>query len=93
MTHNWSKTMTIKIEDDQKFQKIYTKDIINGYVYVLKISYCLKIYMPYNIGVAKLVSTWQWSDPHVPFGKGAKGPNPPLDLHIMKDRAHPDMKQ
>jgi hypothetical protein len=38
MTHNWIKTNTTKNEDDQKFHKKYEKDIINGYVYVEKLS-------------------------------------------------------
>ena len=33
MTHNWIEKITRNNEDDEKFQKIYTKDIINGYVY------------------------------------------------------------
>ena len=36
MTQNWTKKITRKNEDDWKFQKIYTKDIINGYVYIEK---------------------------------------------------------
>jgi hypothetical protein len=38
MMQNWTKTITRKNEDDQKFQKKYTKDIINGHVYIEKIS-------------------------------------------------------
>ena len=38
MMHNWTKTITIKIEYGQKFQKKYTKDVLNGYVYVEKTS-------------------------------------------------------
>ena len=38
MTKNGTKIITTKNENDQKFQKIYEIDIINGYVYVEKIS-------------------------------------------------------
>jgi hypothetical protein len=38
MTQNWTTIITTKNEDDQNFQKKYTKDIVNGYVYVEKIS-------------------------------------------------------
>ena len=37
MTQNWTKLITTENKDDQKFQKIYTKDIVNGYVYTEKI--------------------------------------------------------
>ena len=43
------------------------KDVINGYVYVEKISLSLKLSMQHNVGVANLsrtwCSTWLWSDP------------------------------
>ena len=32
------------------FWKVYTKDVINGYVYVEKYLKKLKLSMPYNIG-------------------------------------------
>ena len=41
-----------------KFQKIYTKDIMNGYVYVGKHIYIYKLSMAYNIRVATFVCTW-----------------------------------
>ena len=37
MTHNWTKTITIKMNMAKNFKQ-YTKDVINGYVYVEKIS-------------------------------------------------------
>ena len=40
------------------FKKIYTKDTINGYVYVEKASKILKLSMACNIGVANFVHTW-----------------------------------
>jgi hypothetical protein len=36
MMHNWTKSIPTQNEDDQKYQKIHTKDIINGNVYVEK---------------------------------------------------------
>ena len=41
----------------KKFNK-YTKDVINGYVYVEKVSYNLNLSMPYNIGIANLSRMW-----------------------------------
>ncbi len=38
MTQNWTKLNTTENKDDQNFQKKYTKDIVNGYLYVEKIS-------------------------------------------------------
>ena len=38
MTQNWTKYNYYKIEDDQIFKKLYTKDIVYGYVYIEKIS-------------------------------------------------------
>ena len=66
MTHNWTKIWL-------KLSKKCTKYVINGYVYVEKISQNLKLSMPYNIGVATLsrswCSTWLWSEtpPLVPL--------------------------
>ena len=37
MTQNWTKKITIKMKMTKNFKKIY-KDIINGYVYVEKMS-------------------------------------------------------
>jgi hypothetical protein len=34
MMQDWTETITTKIRDDWEFKKLYTKDIINGYVYV-----------------------------------------------------------
>ena len=41
-----------------KFSKKYTKYVINGYVYVEKLSWNLKLSMPYNIGVANSSLKW-----------------------------------
>ena len=38
MTQNWTKNITTKTKMTKHFKKIYTKDTINGYVYVERIS-------------------------------------------------------
>ena len=57
MMQNWTKTITTKMKMTKNL-KIYTKDIINGYVYVEKISEILKLSMACNIGVTNFVGTW-----------------------------------
>ena len=42
--------ITAKSENDKKLQEEHAKDIINGYVYVEKISYFLKLSMACNTG-------------------------------------------
>ena len=57
MTHNRTITITIKNEDDQKFQiNIYKR--YYQWLCIFKYHKYLKLSMPYNIGEANLSRTW-----------------------------------